>query len=40
MAFRVLGTVAGAEVRVDDMRCADVSFPNFERVLESILRPL
>jgi 3-phosphoshikimate 1-carboxyvinyltransferase len=39
MAFRVLGTVAGAQVQVDDMKCADVSFPRFERVLDSILRP-
>jgi 3-phosphoshikimate 1-carboxyvinyltransferase len=39
MAFRVLGTVAGAQVRIDDMKCADVSFPRFERVLDSILRP-
>ncbi len=39
MAFRILGTVAGAQVSIDDMRCADVSFPRFEPVLESILRP-
>ncbi|HET8632703.1 MAG TPA: 3-phosphoshikimate 1-carboxyvinyltransferase [Gemmatimonadales bacterium] len=39
MAFRVLGTVAGAQVRIDDMKCADVSFPRFERVLVSILGP-
>lgn len=39
MAFRVLGTLPGAHVRIDDMQCADVSFPGFERTLASIRRP-
>ncbi len=38
MAFRVLGTVPGARVKVDDMACADVSFPGFERALLSMRR--
>lgn len=38
MAFRVLGTVPGAAVRIDDMQCADVSFPRFEQVLRSVSR--
>ncbi|MEO8451140.1 MAG: 3-phosphoshikimate 1-carboxyvinyltransferase [Gemmatimonadota bacterium] len=33
MAFAVLGTVPGARVRVDDLACAAVSFPNFPAVL-------
>jgi 3-phosphoshikimate 1-carboxyvinyltransferase len=39
MAFAVLGTVPGARVRIDDMRCADVSFPDFPAILRSIARP-
>jgi 3-phosphoshikimate 1-carboxyvinyltransferase len=39
MAFRVLGSVPGADVSIDDMQCADVSFPGFEGMLDSILRP-
>jgi 3-phosphoshikimate 1-carboxyvinyltransferase len=37
MAFAVLGTVEGARVRVDDMACAAVSFPGFERTLDAVL---
>ena len=37
MAFAVLGTVAGARVRVDDLACAAVSFPGFEKTLRSIM---
>jgi 3-phosphoshikimate 1-carboxyvinyltransferase len=36
MAFAVLGTVSGARIRIDDMACAAVSFPNFSETLESI----
>jgi 3-phosphoshikimate 1-carboxyvinyltransferase len=36
MAFAVLGTVAGARVRLDDLACAAVSFPGFEDTLERI----
>jgi 3-phosphoshikimate 1-carboxyvinyltransferase len=36
MAFAVLGTVAGAKVRVDDLACAAVSFPGFEKTLRGI----
>jgi 3-phosphoshikimate 1-carboxyvinyltransferase len=36
MAFAVLGTVPGASVRVDDMACAAVSFPDFPATLRSI----
>jgi 3-phosphoshikimate 1-carboxyvinyltransferase len=36
MAFAVLGTVPGARIAVDDMRCADVSFPRFRETLASI----
>lgn len=36
MAFAVLGTVPGARIVVDDMRCADVSFPHFRETLASI----
>jgi 3-phosphoshikimate 1-carboxyvinyltransferase len=35
MAFAVLGTLPGARVQVDDMRCAEVSFPDFPRTLRS-----
>jgi 3-phosphoshikimate 1-carboxyvinyltransferase len=38
MAFRVLGTVPGARVAIDDMACADVSFPGFLNALASIRR--
>jgi 3-phosphoshikimate 1-carboxyvinyltransferase len=38
MAFAVLGTLPGAQVRVDDMRCADVSFPDFPATLRSVAR--
>ncbi|MBA3659542.1 MAG: 3-phosphoshikimate 1-carboxyvinyltransferase, partial [Gemmatimonadales bacterium] len=36
MAFAVLGTVSGADVRVDDLACADVSFPRFPDALRHI----
>ena len=36
MAFAVLGTVPGARISIDDMRCADVSFPRFRETLASI----
>jgi 3-phosphoshikimate 1-carboxyvinyltransferase len=36
MAFAVLGTVPGARIRVDDMVCADVSFPRFAETLRGI----
>lgn len=36
MAFAVLGTVPGARIAIDDMRCADVSFPRFRETLGSI----
>ena len=39
MAFAVLGTVPGARVRVDDLQCAEVSFPGFHRVLRSLKAP-
>ena len=35
-AFAVLGTVPGAKVRVDDMACADVSFPRFPETLRAV----
>ena len=35
MAFAVLGRVKGAQVRVDDMACAAVSFPGFEHTLDA-----
>ena len=35
MAFAVLGTLPGARVRIDDMRCADVSFPRFPETLRA-----
>jgi 3-phosphoshikimate 1-carboxyvinyltransferase len=38
MAFGVLGTVAGARVRIDDMACAAVSFPGFPETLRGIRR--
>ena len=36
MAFAVLGLVDGAAVKVDDLQCAAVSFPGFDRVLGSL----
>jgi 3-phosphoshikimate 1-carboxyvinyltransferase len=36
MAFAVLGSLPGAQVKVDDMACAAVSFPGFAQVLRSI----
>jgi 3-phosphoshikimate 1-carboxyvinyltransferase len=38
MAFAVLGTVAGARIRVDDMACAAVSFPGFPELLRGLAR--
>ena len=38
MAFAVLGTVPGARVRVDDMACAAVSFPQFPETLRAVAR--
>jgi 3-phosphoshikimate 1-carboxyvinyltransferase len=38
MAFTVLGTVPGARVKVDNLACADVSFPGFPALLKSIRR--
>ncbi len=34
MAFAVLGRLPGAEVRIDDVACADVSFPGFVECLD------
>jgi 3-phosphoshikimate 1-carboxyvinyltransferase len=36
MAFAVLGTVPGARVLIDDLACAEVSFPRFAETLQSI----
>ncbi len=36
MAFAVLGLVPGARVRIDDLRCAEVSFPRFDAVLRRL----
>jgi len=36
MAFAVLGTVKGARVRVDDLSCAEVSYPGFPEALRLI----
>ncbi|MEO8201409.1 MAG: 3-phosphoshikimate 1-carboxyvinyltransferase [Gemmatimonadota bacterium] len=36
MAFAVLGTVPGAGIRIDDLACAEVSFPGFGAALRSI----
>lgn len=36
MAFAVLGTVEGARIQVDNMRCAEVSFPRFPQTLRGI----
>ncbi len=38
MAFAVLGLAPGADVRVDDMACAAVSFPRFPETLQRITR--
>jgi 3-phosphoshikimate 1-carboxyvinyltransferase len=38
MAFAVLRTVLKAEIRIDDMACAAVSFPGFAETLRSIRR--
>jgi 3-phosphoshikimate 1-carboxyvinyltransferase len=38
MAFAVLGTARGARIRVDDMACAAVSFPQFPEMLRGIAR--
>jgi len=38
MAFAVLGTVAGAAVRVDDRACVAVSYPGFFRDLAKVRR--
>lgn len=38
MAFAVLGTLPKARIKVDDMKCAAVSFPGFEQALRSIRR--
>jgi 3-phosphoshikimate 1-carboxyvinyltransferase len=37
MAFGVLGTVPGARVRVDNLQCADVSYPGFADALRSVV---
>lgn len=36
MAFAILGTVPGAKVKVDNLGCADVSFPGFPAMLKAI----
>jgi 3-phosphoshikimate 1-carboxyvinyltransferase len=36
MAFAVLGTLPGARVRIDDLACAAVSFPDFPETLRKI----
>jgi 3-phosphoshikimate 1-carboxyvinyltransferase len=36
MAFAVLGTLPRARVRIDDMACAAVSFPNFPQTLRKL----
>lgn len=33
MAFAVLGTVRGSRIDIDDLACAEISFPGFERTL-------
>ena len=38
MAFAVLGTVPGARIKIDDLACAAVSFPDFPETLRSISR--
>lgn len=36
MAFAVLGTVPGSRIRIDDLSCAEVSFPGFGETLRSL----
>ncbi len=36
MAFAVLGTQAGSDIRINDMACAAVSFPGFEAALAGL----
>ena len=36
MAFAVLGTQPGSDIRVDNMACAAVSFPGFEATLAGL----
>jgi 5-enolpyruvylshikimate-3-phosphate synthase len=36
MAFAVLGTIPGARVQVDNLRCAEVSFPGFAKMLRAV----
>jgi 3-phosphoshikimate 1-carboxyvinyltransferase len=36
MAFSILGTIPGAKVKVDNLACADVSFPGFPAMLKAI----
>ena len=36
MAFAVLGTVGGARIRIDNLACAEVSFPGFPETLRAI----
>jgi 3-phosphoshikimate 1-carboxyvinyltransferase len=36
MAFAVLGTLPGARVRIDDLACAAVSFPDFPATLHAV----
>ena len=36
MAFAVLGTTPKARIRIDDLACAEVSFPGFCDTLKSI----
>jgi 3-phosphoshikimate 1-carboxyvinyltransferase len=38
MAFTVLGLAAGGRVEVDDLECAEVSFPGFRDTLRRIVR--
>ncbi len=38
MAFAVLGQLPGARVRIDDLACAAVSFPNFPATLRRVVR--
>ena len=38
MAFAVLGTLPGAKVRIDDLACAAVSFPDFPATLRAVGR--
>jgi 3-phosphoshikimate 1-carboxyvinyltransferase len=36
MAFKVLGTLPGARIRIDDLACAAVSFPDFPGTLRRV----